>query len=107
MIMVVGGFVIFKYLMVKIKKVFEFCIIVVSFNEFGCVICDGVVNIGFFFKNILCWVVRCMYGISMCVEFDSDIYFESLVKYIDGVKYCNYLFFIFVKVGSMVEMDFL
>lgn len=52
--MVVGGFVIFKYLMVKIKKVFEFCIIVVSFNEFGCVICDGVVNIGFFFKNILC-----------------------------------------------------
>lgn len=64
--MVVGGFVIFKYLMVKIKKVFEFCIIVVSFNEFGCVICDGVVNIGFFLRIFyvellgVCMVLVCV-----------------------------------------------
>ena len=106
MIMVVGGFATSKYLMSKIKIAFEPRITVVSPDEPGRAICDGAVSIGFFPDNILSRIARRTYGITIYEDFRTGVDPEHLAEYIGGVKYCNEVFSIFVKVGSTVDMDF-
>lgn len=75
-IILVGGFLGFRFLIDEIKSNFVFFFIKFIFiNEFGIVVLKGVVLFGYNFCVVFVRICRYIYGFSVLKDFDSKIYF--------------------------------
>lgn len=105
-IFMVGGFLEFQFLEGKIR-LFFLDMDVVVFKEVGLVVLKGVVFFGYEFNEILVRVVRLMYGVCICEEYDKvkEFYFWIKLKFMNNKFYCENIFSKYVQKGDVLEKE--